>query len=104
MRLEMANRGKKNLLPKTRAILPMPGVLDRAGLLFLLGLYGCCSLVLAQVQNRQDRSEEAVRVRTRVVSIDTLVLDKKSGLPVADLTRESFEVLADGKPRALSYF
>lgn len=79
----------------------MPGALDKVCLLFLLCLFGCCSLVIAQVQ---DRGEDAVRVRTRVVSVDTLVLDKKSGVPVADLTRENFEVLADGKPRALSYF
>src|SRR5207237_7149109 len=36
--------------------------------------------------------------------VDTLVQDKKTGAPVADLTRENFEVLADGKPRTLSYF
>jgi VWFA-related protein len=38
------------------------------------------------------------------VFVDTLVKDKKTGVPVADLTRENFEVLADGKPRTLSYF
>jgi hypothetical protein len=38
------------------------------------------------------------------VFVDTLVQDKKTGAPVADLTRENFEVLADGKPRTLSYF
>jgi VWFA-related protein len=32
------------------------------------------------------------------------VKDKKTGAPVPDLTRENFEVLADGKPRQLSYF
>jgi VWFA-related protein len=45
-----------------------------------------------------------VRVRTRVVFIDTLVKDKKTGAPVSDLTRENFEVLADRKPRRLAYF
>jgi len=38
------------------------------------------------------------------VFVDTLVQDKQTGAPVADLTRENFEVLADGKPRTLSYF
>jgi hypothetical protein len=52
----------------------------------------------------QDPEGEIVRVRTRVVFIDTLVRDKKTAAPVADLTRENFEVLADGKPRTLSYF
>jgi VWFA-related protein len=52
----------------------------------------------------QDLEGETVRVRTRVVFIDTLVRDKKTAAPVADLTRENFEVFADGKPRTLSYF
>jgi hypothetical protein len=53
-------------------------------------------------QNRND--DDIVRVRTRVVFVDTLVQDKKTGAPIADLTRESFQVLADGKVRTLSYF
>ena len=52
----------------------------------------------------QDRVEDTIRVRTREVSIDVLVEDKRTGLPVTDLTRENFEVLDDGKPRKLSYF
>jgi hypothetical protein len=52
----------------------------------------------------QDQPDEIVRVNTRVVLIDTLVIDRRTGMPVADLTRENFEVRADGKPRALSYF
>ncbi|PYS65969.1 MAG: hypothetical protein DMF74_02375 [Acidobacteria bacterium] len=52
----------------------------------------------------QDRKNDIVRVRTRVVFIDTLVQDKQTGAPVADLTRENFQVMADGKSRTLSYF
>jgi len=70
--------------------------------LFLLGLV---PLLCYPVPNRgQDPKEDIVRVRTRVVFVDTLVKDKKTGAPVADLTRENFELLADGKPRPLSYF
>ena len=71
-------------------------------LLFLLGLV---ALLWSPVSNRgQDSKEDIVRVRTRVVFVDTLVKDKKTGASVAELTRESFEVLADGKSRTLSYF
>ena len=71
-------------------------------LLFLLGLV---ALVCSPVPNRgQDPKEDIVRVRTLVVFVDTLVKDKKTGAPVADLTSENFEVLADGKLRTLSYF
>src|SRR5437660_10060301 len=69
---------------------------------FLLGL--AAVLYSSAPTKAQDPKEDIVRVRTRVVFVDTLVQDKKTGAPVADLTRENFEVLADGKPRALSYF
>src|SRR5436190_8725947 len=69
---------------------------------FLLWLVALC---YSPVPNRaQDLKEDTVRVRTRVVFVDTLVQDKQTGAPIADLTRETFEVLADGKPRTLSYF
>ena len=69
---------------------------------FLLGLVALlCSSVPT---NTQDSKEDIVRVRTRVVFVDALVKDKKTGAPVAELTRENFAVLADGKPRTLSYF
>ena len=69
-------------------------------LLFVLMLL--YQLAYSQEQNRND--DDIVRVRTRVVFVDTLVQDKKTGAPIADLTRESFQVLADGKVRPLSYF
>ena len=56
------------------------------------------------VATRAQDKRDIVSVRTRVVLVDTLVQDKKTGAPVADLTRENFEVLADGKPRTLAYF
>lgn len=68
-------------------------------LLCLLVLLCSSSWSQAQIVN-----EDTVRVRTRVVFIDTLVKDKKTGTAVTDLKREDFEVLADGKPRQLSYF
>ena len=63
------------------------------------------ALLCCPVLNRgQNPKEDIVRVRTRVVFVDTLVQDKQTGAPVGDLTRDNFEVLADGKPRTLSYF
>src|SRR5258708_17597586 len=83
-------------------ILAKPSMVTKRPFLFLLGLV---VLFYSPVPTRaQDRTDDIVRVRTRAVFIDTLVDDKKTGAPVADLTRENFEVLADGKPRTLSYF
>jgi thiol-disulfide isomerase/thioredoxin len=57
-------------------------MLTRYPLLFLLGLV---ALLCSPVPNRgQDPKEDIVRVRTRVVFVDTLVKDKKTGAPVAD--------------------
>src|SRR5216683_5055264 len=69
---------------------------------FLLGL--AAVLYSSAPTRAQEPKEDIVKVRTSVVFVDTLVQDKKTGAPVADLTRENFEVLADGKPRTLSYF
>src|SRR5438309_11904118 len=47
---------------------------------------------------------ETIRVRTRVVFLDALVKDKRTGVPISDLKPENFEVYDDGRPRAISYF
>jgi Ca-activated chloride channel family protein len=52
----------------------------------------------------QDPADEVVRVNTRVVFIDTLVKDKRTGEAVDGLTRDDFEVFDNGKPRSISYF
>ncbi len=47
---------------------------------------------------------EIIKIKTRVVFLDALVKDKKTSLPISNLTTENFEVLDDGKPRSISYF
>ncbi len=66
---------------------------------FWLTLFCCENNVPAQ-----NKDEDIVRVDTRVVFVDTLVRDKKTGAPVKDLTVENFQLLDDGKPRNLSHF
>lgn len=48
--------------------------------------------------------DDTIRVKTRVVFLDALVKDKRSGAPIADLTPENFEVFDDGSKRPISYF
>lgn len=48
--------------------------------------------------------EDTIKIKTRVVFLDALVKDKKTNLPISNLTTENFEVLDDGKPREISYF
>lgn len=52
----------------------------------------------------QNPVEERVRIKTRVVFLDALVKDKKTGQPVRDLRAANFEVRDEGRPRTISYF
>src|SRR5678815_4726928 len=48
--------------------------------------------------------EDTIKIKTRVVFLDALVKDKKTNLPISELTTANFEVLDNGKPRNISYF
>jgi VWFA-related protein len=78
----------------------------RNGVSFALSLLLVCggaSFALAQEATTTGQ-DEVVKVRTRVVFLDALVTDKKTKSFAAGLAPENFEVLADGKPRPVSYF
>ena len=47
---------------------------------------------------------DTIKIRTRVVFMDALVKDKRTGTPISDLKPENFELFDDGKPRTISYF
>lgn len=67
----------------------------------------CVALFLAVFTVPAVRAQEVadtIRIRTRVVFMDALVKDKKTGIPISDLKPENFELFDDGKPRTISYF
>src|SRR5258705_3538491 len=47
---------------------------------------------------------ETISINTRVVFMDALVKDKRTGVPIADLTPENFEIYDNGTLRPVSYF
>ena len=47
---------------------------------------------------------ETISINTRVVFMDALVKDKRTGVPIADLTPENFEIYDNGTLRPFSYF
>jgi VWFA-related protein len=53
---------------------------------------------------RAQEVEDTIRIKTRVVFLDALVKDRKTNLPISNLTQSNFEVFDDGKPREISYF
>ena len=59
---------------------------------------------LASLSINAQEVEDTIKIKTRVVFLDALVKDKKTNLPISNLTTANFEVLDDGKPRDISYF
>lgn len=53
---------------------------------------------------RAQESADTLRINTRVVFMDALVKDKRTGLPVSGLKEDNFEIYDEGQPRKLSYF
>src|SRR5258705_5656627 len=48
--------------------------------------------------------DDTIKNKTRVVFLDALVKDKKTGLPISNLTLDNFAIYDEGKPRDISYF
>jgi VWFA-related protein len=68
------------------------------GLALLLPVFAQTTTATAQ------EVSDTIRVHTRVVFMDALVKDKRTGVPISDLKPENFEVFDEGKPRSISYF
>ena len=66
-------------------------------LLFILATF-------ASLPAHAQEVEDTIKIKTRVVFLDALVKDKKTNLPISNLSTENFQVLDDGKPRNISYF
>ena len=49
-------------------------------------------------------AEDTIKIKTRVVFLDALVKDRKTNLPISNLTSDNFAVLDNGKPRNITYF
>ena len=85
--------------PNHRSLKHGPG---RVGGFAPLRLLICLMLLVVPLYAQE--VEDTIRIKTRVVFLDALVKDKKTNLPINNLTTENFEVLDDGKPRNISYF
>src|ERR1041385_4310216 len=61
-------------------------------------------LVLASCAVKAQEVEDTIKIKTRVVFLDALVKDKRTNLPISNLTPDNFAVLDEGKPRNITYF
>src|SRR5713226_1938495 len=83
---------------------PAINSLKTTGLVFVI-LVAFVSIALSQTARVSAQEvADTIKVNTRVVFMDALVKDKRTGVPISDLKPENFEVYDDGKPRAISYF
>ncbi|HKP46757.1 MAG TPA: hypothetical protein VJT50_09165, partial [Pyrinomonadaceae bacterium] len=84
----------------------VPHLTPRSWLFALLVIAFATSAVLAQEASPPPGPEVAdtIRVKTRVVFVDALVKDKRTGVPISDLKPEHFQILDDGNARPISYF
>jgi VWFA-related protein len=71
--------------------------LVRVGMMLLVALLAAPAVFAQDVA-------DTIKIRTRVVFMDALVKDKRTGIPISDLKSENFELYDDGKPRTISYF
>src|SRR5438094_2692131 len=69
----------------------------RTGVILILALLATPAVFAQDVA-------DTIKIRTRVVFMDALVKDKRTGIPISDLKPENFELFDDGKPRTISYF
>src|ERR1051325_1289886 len=53
---------------------------------------------------RAQEVEDTIKIKTRVVFLDAHVKDKRTNLPISNLTPDNFAVLDEGKPRNITYF
>src|SRR3989440_4946025 len=65
--------------------------------ILLVGLFSAPAIFAQDVA-------DTIKIRTRVVFMDALVKDKRTGIPISDLKPDNFELFDDGKPRTISYF
>jgi VWFA-related protein len=69
-------------------------------------LFACClvpAFSAAPVPQSPSGQSASLRVTTRIVEVNVVVQDKK-GEPIADLTRDDFEVSEQGKTQAIAAF
>ena len=69
----------------------------------LVGLSLSLAACVAPASSQQDKSD-VVRVTSRLVNVDVLVTDKRTGARIDGLKREEFEVTDNGRPVTVTHF
>lgn len=79
--------------------------MDRTTVRLLVILAALIALIIVGARSvGAQEVADTIRINTRVVFMDALVKDKRTGVPIADLKPENFEIYDDGNLRPVSYF
>jgi VWFA-related protein len=78
--------------------------IDKTTARILLVVAALVAILLFTSRRTNAQEAETIRVNTRVVFMDALVKDKRTGVPISDLKPEHFEILDDGNVRPIAYF
>jgi VWFA-related protein len=79
--------------------------IDKTTLRLLVILAALIAVVVLGVRSAAAQEPtDTIRINTRVVFMDALVKDKRTGVPIADLKPENFEIYDNGTLRPVSYF
>lgn len=79
--------------------------IDKTTVRLLVILAALVAIILVGSHSaRAQEPVETIRINTRVVFMDALVKDKRTGVPIADLKPDNFEIYDDGNLRSVSYF
>ena len=73
-------------------------------ILFVSTLLATTLVTLPQSQQPSKREEPALKLSTDLVTLDAVVLSKKSGLPVTGLRKEDFILNEEGVKQEISHF
>lgn len=81
-----------------------PFTLQRATITFLARIGIVIAILCGSGLALAQEVGDTIRVKTRVVFLDALVKDKRTGVPISDLKPENFEILDESNSRPISYF
>jgi VWFA-related protein len=78
--------------------------IDKTSVRILIVVAALVLLFLSVRSITAQEVSDTIRINTRVVFMDALVKDKRTGVPISDLKPENFQVYDDGNVRPITYF
>src|SRR5258705_4040498 len=102
--LPLTTMNRKEGVPNMNSEINMDFEIDKTVRLFVILAALIAIIVIGSHSVSAQEVAETISIKTRVVFMDALVKDKRTGVPIADLAPENFEISDNGTMRPISYF